>query len=231
MNPFAIAQAVIGETMKSSGVRTARSPIGINHFSSPSSPLRHQTILGLHDTASAPLQQQQLPLPPRPTRAAKYFELTPEQYQEMKEAFDLFDTDASGTITSKEWRIAMRALGFEPTKEEMRRMLAEIDVDGSGTIDFEEFVGLISRRLADKLARDEIRQVFKFYNPDPATNTISIDNLRRAVELVGEDLIEDELKEMIEEADRDGDGLVTEEDFAKLMKRTNLFTKVQDGKS
>lgn len=34
----------------------------------------------------------------------------------------------------------MRALGFEPKKEEVKKMIADIDKDGSGTIDFEEFL-------------------------------------------------------------------------------------------
>jgi len=43
-------------------------------------------------------------------------ELTEEQKQEIREAFDLFDTDGSGTIDAKELKVAMRALGFEPKK-------------------------------------------------------------------------------------------------------------------
>ncbi|CAE7369472.1 CTN [Symbiodinium necroappetens] len=46
----------------------------------------------------------------------KQKELTEEQKQEIKEAFDLFDTDGSGEIDSKELKVAMRALGFEPKK-------------------------------------------------------------------------------------------------------------------
>ena len=80
------------------------------------------------------------PGPSRPKRAARK-ELTEEQKQEIREAFDLFDTDGSGTIDAKELKVAMRALGFEPKKEEIKKMIADIDKDGSGTIDFEEYVG------------------------------------------------------------------------------------------
>lgn len=57
-----------------------------------------------------------------------------EQKQEIKEAFDLFDTDGSGEIDSKELKVAMRALGFEPKKEEIQKMISDVDDDGSGTI-------------------------------------------------------------------------------------------------
>ncbi|KAJ1557801.1 hypothetical protein HK096_005273, partial [Nowakowskiella sp. JEL0078] len=159
--------------------------------------------------------------PPKPyMHKANTFELTLEQKKEIREAYALFDTDGSGTITSKEWRIAMRALGYEPSREEMKRMLAEIDVDGSGTIDLEEFLQLITRRMAQQVARDEMRQTFKLFDPDLNTGTITIKNLRKVVEMVGEDLTDEELREMMEEADKDQDGEVTEEDFIRIMKKT-----------
>ena len=60
----------------------------------------------------------------------KQKELTEEQKQEIKEAFDLFDTDGSGSIDAKELKVAMRALGFEPKKEEIQKMIQDVDDDG-----------------------------------------------------------------------------------------------------
>lgn len=54
------------------------------------------------------------------------------QMQELREAFDLFDTDGSGTIDTKELQVALRALGFDSKKEKVRKMIADIDLDGSG---------------------------------------------------------------------------------------------------
>jgi centrin-1 len=47
------------------------------------------------------------------------FELTEEQKQEIREAFDLFDSDGSGSIDAAELKTAMRALGFEPDDAEV----------------------------------------------------------------------------------------------------------------
>merc|ERR1712064_80206 len=71
-------------------------------------------------------------------------ELTEEQKNEIKEAFDLFDTDGSGSIDSKELKVAMRALGFEPKKEEIAKMITDVDDDGSGTIEYEEFLKMMT---------------------------------------------------------------------------------------
>ena len=58
------------------------------------------------------------------TRPKKRTDLTEEQKQEIKEAFDLFDTDGSGNIDSKELKVAMRALGFEPKREEIKQLIS-----------------------------------------------------------------------------------------------------------
>ena len=53
----------------------------------------------------------------------------------------------AGTIDAKELKVAMRALGFEPKKEEIKKMIADIDKDGSGTIDFNEFLEMMTAKM------------------------------------------------------------------------------------
>ena len=60
--------------------------------------------------------------------------LSEEQIEEIREAFNLFDTDHSGSIDYRELKAAMRALGFEVKKEELRKMITDIDADGSGNV-------------------------------------------------------------------------------------------------
>lgn len=74
-------------------------------------------------------------------------ELTEEQKQEVKEAFDLFDTEGTGQIDVKELKVAMRALGFEPKKEEVRKMISEVDKEGRGVIDFPDFMDLMTIKM------------------------------------------------------------------------------------
>lgn len=44
-------------------------------------------------------------------------------------------------------QVAMRALGFEPKKEEIKKMIADIDKEGSGTIDFEDFLAMMTQKM------------------------------------------------------------------------------------
>merc|ERR1719199_1780704 len=149
-------------------------------------------------------------------------ELTEEQKQEIREAFDLFDTDGSGAIDAKELKVAMRALGFEPKKDEIRKMISDIDKDGDGTIDYDEFMMMMTAKMAEKDSREEIVKVFRLFDDDE-TGKISFKNIKRVAQELGENMTDEELQEMIDEADCDGDGEVNEEEFLRIMKKTNLF--------
>merc|ERR1711988_1444273 len=97
----------------------------------------------------------------RMPRAQPKAGLTEQQIEEIREAFELFDIDGSGTIDAKELGTCMRALGLEGTKDEIRKMIEDIDKDGSGTIDFEEFLAMMSARTDDKDSDEAKRKVFK----------------------------------------------------------------------
>eukprot|EP00730_Choanoeca_flexa_P012782 TRINITY_DN4616_c0_g1_i2.p1 TRINITY_DN4616_c0_g1~~TRINITY_DN4616_c0_g1_i2.p1 ORF type:complete len:169 (+),score=38.25 TRINITY_DN4616_c0_g1_i2:70-576(+) len=149
-------------------------------------------------------------------------ELTEEQKLEIREAFELFDTDGSGTIDAKELKVAMRALGFEPKKEEIKKMIADVDKDGSGTINYNEFLTMMTHKMSEKDTKEEVLKAFKLFDDD-GTGRISFANLKRVAQDLGESLSDEELQEMIDEADRDGDGEINEEEFLRIMKKSNLY--------
>ena len=68
---------------------------------------------------------------------------------EMKEAFALFDANGDGTITVTELGQAMRQLGQNPTDQELQDMINEVDADGNGTLEFDEFCNLMERNMQD----------------------------------------------------------------------------------
>lgn len=93
------------------------------------------------------------------------FELSEEQRRDIKEAFDLFDTENTGKIDTKELKVAIRALGFEPKKEEIKKMIAEID-KGDGKVSFEDFLELMTVKMAEKDTKEEIMKAFKLFDDD-----------------------------------------------------------------
>jgi len=150
------------------------------------------------------------------------FDLSDEQKADIKEAFDLFDTECTGQIDSKELKVAMRALGFEPKKEEIKRMVADIDKECSGKISFTDFLQVMTVKMAEKDSNEEILKAFRLFDDDE-TGTISFKNLKRVAKELGEELNDEELREMLDEADLDGDGEVNEEEFLRVMKKTSLY--------
>merc|ERR1712149_131986 len=143
--------------------------------------------------------------------------LTEEQIEEIREAFNLFDADNSGAIDIRELKAAMRALGFEVKKEELKKMISDIDNDGNGSIEFAEFLEMMTGKMGEKDTREDIEKVFKLFDDDN-TGKISLRNLRRVAQELGEN-VEEELQDMINQADRDGDGEINVDEFYRIMKK------------
>lgn len=146
--------------------------------------------------------------------------LTAQKRQEIKEAFELFDTDGSGTIDSKELNVAMRALGFEMNEEQINNMIADVDKDGSGTIDFDEFVHMMTSKLGERDSKEELMKAFHIIDHDKNGKISDVDILSITKEL-GESFTLTEIREMIHEADRNDDGEVDAEEFIRMMKNTS----------
>ena len=104
--------------------------------------------------------------------------LTMDEIEEIKEAFDLFDSDGSGTIDPKELTAAMVQLGFDAKNQTIYQMVEDLDSDGSGAIDFDEFLDMMTARLTDKDSREEIDKIFNLFDTEKKGN-ISVKDLKR----------------------------------------------------
>merc|ERR1711990_1273925 len=149
-------------------------------------------------------------------------QLSDEQLDEIREAFNLFDGDQSGAIDVRELKAAMRALGFEVKNEELKKMVSDIDNDGNGTIEFGGFLQMMTGKMGEKDTREDIEKVFKLFDDDN-TNKISFRNLARVAEELGENIDAEELQDMINQADRDGDGEINIDEFYRIMKKKGNF--------
>ncbi|KAF7535048.1 hypothetical protein G7054_g5680 [Neopestalotiopsis clavispora] len=130
------------------------------------------------------------------------------------------NTEASisftGQITTKELGTVMRSLGQNPSESELQDMINEVDADNNGTIDFPEFLTMMARKMKDTDSEEEIREAFKVFDRDN-NGFISAAELRHVMTSIGEKLTDDEVDEMIREADQDGDGRIDYNEFVQLM--------------
>ena len=115
----------------------------------------------------------------------------------------MFDSDGSGAVDAREMKIAMRALGFNIRKKELRAEWHAMGKEEGDLINFDEFRQILSKRMASRDSREEIAKVFKLFDDD-GTGKISFEKLKRVVQMVGEKLSDEEIQEMIDQADRNG---------------------------
>ncbi|XP_064621365.1 calmodulin-A-like isoform X3 [Lineus longissimus] len=143
--------------------------------------------------------------------------LSEAQVTEYREAFRLFDKDGDGHITTVELGTVMKSLGQSPSEKELQDMINEVDSDGNGTLDFDEFLTMMGRHLHESgNSEDDMREAFRVFDKDGDGNITSAE-LRHVMMNLGEKLTDDDVDEMIREADIDGDGQVDYEEFVKMM--------------
>ena len=142
--------------------------------------------------------------------------LTQETINQFRFFFDLFDKDSSGTITTKELGTVMRNLGQNPSEEELREMIKEIDLDGNGVIDFNEFLYLMVKKMNNNDTEEELLETFKIFDRD-GDGFVTSHELRNVLASLGQQTTPEEIEEMIKEADIDGDGQVDYQEFVKMM--------------
>ena len=108
-----------------------------------------------------------------------------------------------GTVTTKELGTVMRSLGQNPTEAELEDMTNEVDTDRNGTIDFPEFSSLMARKMKDTDTEEElVEALFKVFDRD-GNGFTSATELRHVMMNLGEKLTNEEVDEMIREADVD----------------------------
>merc|ERR1711872_740356 len=96
------------------------------------------------------------------------------------------------------------------------------DKDNTGKITWENFMVLMANKMSEKDTKEEIMKAFKLFDDDD-TGNITFANLKRVAKELGENLTDEELQEMIDEADRTGNGEVNQDDFLRIMKKTSLY--------
>lgn len=143
-------------------------------------------------------------------------QLTTEQIAEIKETFSLFDKSGGGSITLDEMAIIIRALGQTPTESEIEEMKRQADPDGTGSVDFPEFLSIFARFQKDPVTEQEILNAFDELD-ESKKGLITIKKLRHLMSTCAEVMSEEEIEKMVQYASPDQDGNINYRDFVRLM--------------
>ena len=116
----------------------------------------------------------------------------------------------------------MKVMGIKIAKEELKKMISDVDSSGDGDIDFSEFLEMMTGKMGEKDSREDVVKVFKLFDDDN-TGKITLRNIRRVSQELGETIDDDELMDMLMQADRDGDGELDMDEFYRIVKKKGNF--------
>jgi len=146
-------------------------------------------------------------------------QLTPEQIEQFRKYFNMFDKEKKGFIHTSQVGQILRTMGQAFEERDLKQLIKEFDSDGSGEIEFTEFSALIARFVLEEdtgALEEELREAFRLYDKQ-GNGYINVSDLRDILRALDEKITEDELDEMIAEIDTDGSGTVDFDEFMEMM--------------
>ncbi|KAL4714777.1 hypothetical protein ACJJTC_002636 [Scirpophaga incertulas] len=145
--------------------------------------------------------------------------LSIQQENDLRQAFNLLDYNGEGKIKAEDFRVAIKALGYEPTKEELQKIIQGVDKGDTGKLSFENFQTAIMRKIMSLDSDCDIMKSFRLFDMDDS-GFISMENVKKVSEIVGVYLTDEEIEEMIDDADKDFDGFISVDEFMKMIKNS-----------
>jgi Ca2+-binding EF-hand superfamily protein len=143
--------------------------------------------------------------------------LTQADIDKCREAFERFDKDGSGSIDAWELKETLKAMGQNPTEEEVFQMLAQVDDDGSGTIDFPEFLKVIEQQKEAMEAQGDETDVHAAWvamgGEADKSGEVDVEKLRRTIKAFELTI---DIDKLIVETDTDGSGFIDYEEFKAM---------------
>ena len=142
--------------------------------------------------------------------------LTDEQIIEFREAFQAFDKDGNGSITTKELGTVMRSLGQNLSEAEIKEMIYIVDEDKNGTIDFQEFLHLMARKMKIIDKEEELLDAFNILDRD-GSGKISKYELRYIIMSTDSKIKGDDIEDIIKTIGTDEEGKIDLQDFIDIL--------------
>ncbi|UJR13845.1 hypothetical protein I4U23_000856 [Adineta vaga] len=140
-----------------------------------------------------------------------------DQIAVFEESFSLLDRDGDGSISNSEIHSLMNSLGYSPSHEDISSVISKVDIDGDGSVDFDEFLIMMQRRKSTGGSGMELEKVFNVFDKNK-DGFIDKNELYDMLVRLGEHITEDDVIEMIGEADcLDHDGKVSYEEFKAIL--------------
>mmetsp|Transcript_9411 Transcript_9411/g.14440 ORF Transcript_9411/g.14440 Transcript_9411/m.14440 type:complete len:555 (-) Transcript_9411:311-1975(-) len=136
-------------------------------------------------------------------------QLTEAEIGSLKQLFQQLDGDGNGVITVEELKEVCRQEGLDALQEEVLSLMQGIDIDGSNTLDYREFLAATMEHNV-VIREENVRRAFQYFDLDQ-TGNITMTNL---VKIFGS---EDHAREILGDVDINGDGVISYDEFKEMM--------------
>ena len=112
---------------------------------------------------------------------------------------------------------AMKQMGFDTKNPAIFQLVSDLENDEDSGISFDEYLNMMAHKLGTNDDENIIKRAFELFDEDHKDH-ITPDNIRKIANELGDDLNEEDIANIIQKNDLDGDGKLTFEDFEKVMK-------------
>jgi Ca2+-binding EF-hand superfamily protein len=140
---------------------------------------------------------------------------TLDQLAEYKEAFEIFDRDGDGKVTTHEMQSLVNAVGFQGQESEVDRLCSRIDKTGANKFTFEEFLQIAEKFYAQINMEEILTTCFKVFFGDD--KRAKVDQVKEILMGIGNPLTDPELKQMFWNLDPEGDDYFELAELVKLL--------------
>jgi Ca2+-binding EF-hand superfamily protein len=142
--------------------------------------------------------------------------LSAQQVREFNDMFKMFDVDKDGKISRSDLEATMKSLGMPVKSGDVRDMMAECDLTGSGYIGFSEFLSTLSAKLRNTDRAEVLLEAFGYLDPE-GKGYIPAQTLKKELQSWGEPLNDTEFKAMLKEINCSELGLFDYKQFVSSM--------------
>lgn len=147
-------------------------------------------------------------------------QISEENMKRYREIFETFDDNQDGRLCLTELKPVIQCCGYNPTDDETEKFMAEFDKDANGTIEFEEFSAFMEKLQVDQGSPEEQKErmqetltEFKKLDTD-GNGYIDREEIKA---IMCPDATDEEIDELLNLADTNGDGKLDCEELAKFL--------------
>ena len=148
--------------------------------------------------------------------------LSEEEIEKIKEAFEAYDNRGRGKFSPKDFKASMESSGMHEKEPLVYSIIDELDTEYAekNGVTFDELIEAINNKLGNKQTKEGVKRIFDLFVDKKGETTITLQALKKAANEFGQRMTNEQLKELLEKASKNGNELTFDEFYDAICKRT-----------